>query len=69
MSALFESLFSTPSSGPSPEELQAKADEEARRKLLASRAGVRRERNRSGVRSLVTSPTRTGLNIPGSGGS
>lgn len=69
MSALFESLFGTPSSGLSAEELQAKEDEEARRKILASKEGARRERARSGVGSLVTSPTRTGLSIPGTGGS
>lgn len=69
MSALFETIFGTPSSGPTAEELQAKEDAEVRRKNLASRAGAQRERGRSGVGSLVTSPTQTGLSIPGTGGS
>lgn len=69
MSALLGQVFGTPSSGPTAEQLQAKEDAENRRRVLASRAGARRERGRLGVGSLVTSPTQTGLSIPGTGGS
>jgi len=69
MSALVENLFGTPSTGPSPAEIQAKEEREARRRLQASRAGAQRERSRFGVSGLTTSPTSTGLSIPGTGSS
>ena len=62
------SLFGQGSSGPSPEQVEREAKEKRDQDRAAARAQLGRGSKRRGTISLTTSPTSTGLNIPGTGG-
>lgn len=58
-------LFGSQSAGPSAEQIKAEDEAEQRTAKAAARARQDRRLSRRGVDSLTTSPTSTGLNIPG----
>ena len=61
-------IFGGGSSGPSPEELEAQAAKEREETRAAARSRAVSRLSRRGTSSLTSSPTSTGLNIPGTGG-
>lgn len=65
MGGIFEGLFGSPSSGPSAEEIKAEEEKKRRQTLAGVQARARSRSSRRGVQSLTTTPTSTGLNIPG----
>ena len=67
MGDIIGSLLGPKSSGPSDEEVKAKEAQESRQILAAATATRTRRSLRLGTSSLTSTPTSTGLNIPGGG--
>lgn len=53
------------SRGPSAEEIKAQEEQKRRQTLAAAQLRARRRSSRLGTSSLTTTPTSTGLSIPG----
>ena len=66
MGAALESIFGKPSQGPTQAQIEAKEAKEREKRLAGAKAQARARGSRVGSASLTTSPTSTGLNIPGS---